>query len=229
MADTFWPLSTILSRLLVAVILGGIIGFEREASAHSAGLRTHILISLAAALYTILTLEIFHLPDVMTQGRSDPVHAVEAVTAGIAFLGAGAIFRRGGGPRGLTAGAGMWLAGAVGLSCGFGLWQIAGLGTFLILVVMGLLHSLEVKLGIAADKQEHREPSKTAKAGKDDHDDSVFPCGGPDVAARPRARHGADPAPPQALEQLEQQYGEGLQSAEISQRFRAALASAAQT
>eukprot|EP01035_Chromulina_nebulosa_P042950 gene42950-58161_t len=68
MADTFWPLSTILSRLLVAVILGGIIGFEREASAHSAGLRTHILISLASALYTILTLEIFQLPEVMTQG-----------------------------------------------------------------------------------------------------------------------------------------------------------------
>jgi len=46
----------------------------------------------------------------------------------------------------------MWLAGAVGLSCGFGLWQIAGLGTFLILVVVGLPHSFEVKLGIAADK-----------------------------------------------------------------------------
>jgi putative Mg2+ transporter-C (MgtC) family protein len=141
MADTFWPLSTILSRLLVAVILGGIIGFEREASAHSAGLRTHILISLAAALYTILTLEIFHLPDVMTQGRSDPVHAVEAVTAGIAFLGAGAIFRRGGGPRGLTTGAGMWLAGALAMTAGLGYYVIG-----LAVAVLGVLILMAAKL-----------------------------------------------------------------------------------
>ena len=102
MADTFWQLPTILIRLVVAVIFGAIIGFERETSLHSAGLRTHILIALAAALYTVLTLEIFHLPEVMTQGRSDPVHSVEAVTAGIAFLGAGAIFRSTNRPHGLT-------------------------------------------------------------------------------------------------------------------------------
>src|SRR5215468_1410922 len=89
MADTYWPLPTILIRLFVAAIFGAVIGFEREWSLHSAGLRTHILVSLAAGTYTVLTLEIFHLPDVMTSGRSDPVHAVEAVTAGIAFLGAG--------------------------------------------------------------------------------------------------------------------------------------------
>jgi len=55
--------------------------------------------------------------------------------------------------QGLTTGAGMWLAGAVGLSCGFGLWQIAALGTALILVVRGLLHTFEGRLGIAADKR----------------------------------------------------------------------------
>jgi len=141
MADTFWPLSTIMGRLVVAIVLGGIIGFEREASAHSAGLRTHILISLAAALYTILTLEIFHLPEVMTQGRSDPVHAVEAVTAGIAFLGAGAIFRRGGGPRGLTTGAGMWLAGAVGMTAGLGYYLIG-----LFVAVLAVLILMAAKL-----------------------------------------------------------------------------------
>ena len=74
MADTFWQLPTILARLIVAAIFGAIIGFERETSLKSAGLRTHTLIALAAALYTILTLEIFHLPEVMTNGRSDPVH-----------------------------------------------------------------------------------------------------------------------------------------------------------
>ncbi len=120
--------------------------------------------------------------------------------------------------QGLTTGAGMWLAGAVGLSCGFGLWQIAGLGTFLILVVMGLLHSFEVRLGIAADKKEHggkdKEPPEGRQEGR--HPRPVLNStamgrslssflmlrhGGrparrrPDVAAGARTRHGPGAAP----------------------------------
>ena len=169
---TYLAFPVIAARLLFAALLGALIGFEREWRARPAGLRTHILICVAAATFGILTVEIAH--SSAFAGRetvSDPLRAVEAVTAGVAFLAAGSILFTRGKVHGLTTGAGMWLAGAVGLSCGFGLWQIAGLGTFLILVVMGLLQSFEVKLGIAADKQEHREPSKTAKAGKDDHDD----------------------------------------------------------
>jgi len=169
---TFLAFPVIAARLLFAALLGALIGFEREWRARPAGLRTHILICVAAATFGILTVEIAH--SSAFAGRetvSDPLRAVEAVTAGVAFLAAGSILFTRGKVHGLTTGAGMWLAGAVGLSCGFGLWQIAGLGTFLILVVMGLLHTFEVKLGIAADKQGHREPSKTAKAGKDDHDD----------------------------------------------------------
>ncbi len=169
---TYLAFPVIAARLLFAALLGALIGFEREWRARPAGLRTHILICVAAATFGILTVEIAH--SSAFAGRetvSDPLRAVEAVTAGVAFLAAGSILFTRGKVHGLTTGAGMWLAGAVGLSCGFGLWQIAGLGTFLILVVMGLLHSFEVKLGIAADKQEHREPSKTAKAGKDDHED----------------------------------------------------------
>jgi putative Mg2+ transporter-C (MgtC) family protein len=143
MADTFWQLPTILIRLVVAVIFGGIIGFEREASDHSAGLRTHILIALAAALYTVLTLEIFHLPEVMTQGRSDPVHSVEAVTAGIAFLGAGAIFRSTSRPHGLTTAAGMWLAGAVGMTAALGYYAIGLFVCVLALVVLALLKIID--------------------------------------------------------------------------------------
>ena len=169
---TYLAFPVIAARLLFAALLGALIGFEREWRARPAGLRTHILICVAAATFGILTVEIAH--SSAFAGRetvSDPLRAVEAVTAGVAFLAAGSILFTRGKVHGLTTGAGMWLAGAVGLSCGFGFWQIAGLGTFLILVVMGLLHSFEVKLGIAADKQGHREPSKTAKAGKDDHDD----------------------------------------------------------
>lgn len=153
---TFLPFPVIAARLLFAALLGALIGFEREWRARPAGLRTHILICVAAATTGILTVEISH--STAFDGRDvqiDPVRAVEAVTAGVAFLAAGSILFTRGEVQGLTTGAGMWMAGAVGLSAGFGLWQIAGLGTFLILVVMGLLHSIQLKLGIAADKQTH--------------------------------------------------------------------------
>ncbi len=155
---TFLPFPVIAARLLFAALLGALIGFEREWRARPAGLRTHILICVAAATTGILTVEISH--STAFDGRDvqiDPVRAVEAVTAGVAFLAAGSILFTRGEVQGLTTGAGMWMAGAVGLSAGFGLWQIAGLGTFLILVVMGLLHSIQMKLGIAADKQAHSE------------------------------------------------------------------------
>jgi len=81
---------------------------------------------------------------------------VEAVTAGIAFLAAGTILFSRGELHGLTTGAGMWLAGAIGVACGFGLWQIATFGTLVVLVVLGLLHAFEVKLGISEDKKQHK-------------------------------------------------------------------------
>ena len=149
MVDTVTPLPVIFIRLGIAAVFGAIIGFERQATTHTAGLRTHILISLAACLYTIITLEIFHLPDVMSNGRSDPVHAVEAVTAGIAFLGAGAIFRHGSSPRGLTTGAGMWLAGALGMTAALGYYLI-GLAVALVAVaVLRVLKEADRRIDVA--------------------------------------------------------------------------------
>ena len=152
MVDTYWPLPTILWRLTIAAIFGGIIGFERELALHSAGLRTHILIALAAALYTVLVLEIFHLPEVMANGRSDPVHSVEAVTAGIAFLGAGVIFRAGKQPRGLTTAAGMWLAGAVGMAAALGYYLIGGFVCAVAMVVLTVLKRLDVVIDRRANR-----------------------------------------------------------------------------
>jgi putative Mg2+ transporter-C (MgtC) family protein len=143
MADTTWPLQTILIRLVIAAIFGAVIGFEREWTLHSAGLRTHVLIALAAALYTTLTLEIFHLPEVMSHGRSDPVHSVEAVTAGIAFLGAGVLFRGGNRPHGLTTAAGMWLAGAVGMTAALGYYGIGAFACVFAVIVLAVLKSFE--------------------------------------------------------------------------------------
>ncbi|HZY50398.1 MAG TPA: MgtC/SapB family protein [Devosia sp.] len=164
MTDTFWPLPTILIRLVVAVLFGAVIGFEREVSLHSAGLRTHILIALAAALYTTLTLEIFHLPEVMTNGRSDPVHSVEAVTAGIAFLGAGVLFRGGNRPRGLTTAAGMWLAGAVGMTAALGYYAIGAFVCALAVVVLLLLKAVERAL----DRRRPKSSETDAETAGDD-------------------------------------------------------------
>jgi putative Mg2+ transporter-C (MgtC) family protein len=81
--------------------------------------------------------------------RLDPIRAVEAVTAGVAFLAAGTILFARGEVHGLTTGAGMWLAGAIGLAAGLGLWQIAAVGTVLALIVLGLLQTLEARFDLS--------------------------------------------------------------------------------
>lgn len=106
------PLPILAARLLGAVVLCGMIGFERESHRQAAGLRTHILVGLAACLYALITAEIV----AGAKGeltRVDPLRIVEAVTGGVAFLAAGMIVFHNGQVRGLTTGAGMWLAAAV--------------------------------------------------------------------------------------------------------------------
>ena len=103
-------------------------------------LRTHIPVCLATAAIAILTIEITHVDAFAGQEiRIDPIRLVEATTAGVAFLAAGLIFFAKGEVQGLTTGAGMWLAGAIGLAVGLGFWQNALLATVLALIVLGLL------------------------------------------------------------------------------------------
>lgn len=141
--QTHLPEHIIAIRLAIAAALGALIGFEREWNTAEAGLRTHILVSVAAALFTILAFEIFHTIGTGDgSSQADPIRAVEAVTAGIAFLGAGAIFRSGAGVQGLTTGAGMWLAGAVGLATALGYYLIALGTTVLAVLVLAALRVL---------------------------------------------------------------------------------------
>ncbi|WP_454851675.1 MgtC/SapB family protein [Rhizobium binxianense] len=139
--------SVIFARLIGAIILGGMIGFEREARDHPAGLRTHILISLAAALFGIISIEAVHLPELANdqQVRIDPVRVIEAVTAGVAFLAAGMIVFARGRVKGLTTGAGMWLSGAIGLAMGFGYWPVAAFAAIAAVCVLFVLGRLEQK------------------------------------------------------------------------------------
>jgi putative Mg2+ transporter-C (MgtC) family protein len=145
---TYIEFPVIIARLLLAAVLGAVIGFEREWRSRPAGLRTHILVCLAAATFTILTIEIVHLrifhADVLEDAvKVDPIRMVEAVTSGVAFLAAGTVIFTRGEVHGLTTGAGMWLAGAMGVAAGLGLWQIAVFAAFLAMVVLGLMHTLE--------------------------------------------------------------------------------------
>jgi putative Mg2+ transporter-C (MgtC) family protein len=153
----FDPLNTTLSegvialRLLLAVGLGAVIGFEREQLARPAGLRTHMLTALAAAVFTIITIEIHAGVLRESAGQStDPIRVIEAVTAGVAFLAAGAIFRSQGDVKGLTTGAGMWLAGAIGVACGAGYGILAVMATGFAAVILVAVRWLE---GYAGTKE----------------------------------------------------------------------------
>lgn len=153
--ETYLPAHIIAIRLAIAAVLGALIGFEREINTAEAGLRTHILIAVAAALFTILAFEIFHTIGSGGQGpQADPIRAVEAVTAGIAFLGAGAIFRSGAGVQGLTTGAGMWLAGAVGVASALGYYLIAAGVALLAVLVMAALRAVAHQFIRGAGNQE---------------------------------------------------------------------------
>lgn len=148
---TYTSFTVIVARLLLAAVLGGLIGFEREWRSRPAGLRTHILVCVAAATFAILTIEIMHAPMfALNDAQFDPIRVVEAVTAGVAFLAAGIVIFTRGEVHGLTTGAGMWLAGAIGVSSGLGLWQVAALATILALIVLGLLHALEDRLDLGS-------------------------------------------------------------------------------
>jgi putative Mg2+ transporter-C (MgtC) family protein len=114
-------------RLVIAAAAGGVIGFDRERRDKAAGLRTCMLVSLAAGVFTVLTYEISNAWAVEERIVADPVRIVDAVTGGVAFIAAGAIIARRGNVQGLTTGAAVWLAGALGLGAGAGFYVIVGL------------------------------------------------------------------------------------------------------
>ncbi|MDB5551659.1 MAG: MgtC/SapB family transporter protein [Rhizobium sp.] len=115
----------IFARFVGAILLGGIIGFEREAKNRPAGLKTHIMVALAAAVFSIISIEAIHTAALASDNfKPDPLRVIEAVTAGVAFLAAGTIVLSRGEIHGITTGASLWLAGAIGLCLGFGHWII---------------------------------------------------------------------------------------------------------
>ena len=135
-------------RRMAAIILSGSIGSEREWRGKPAGLRTHILVGLAAALFVMLGQEVTQLDFGGTDDkRIDPLRLIEAVTSGVAFLAAGIIFTAKGEVRNITTGASLWLAGAVGLGCGAGQIPLAAMASVMVVIVLMLLREVERLLG----------------------------------------------------------------------------------
>ena len=124
---------TMMLRLLLSAVLGGVIGFERERAKKPAGLRTHILICLGACLFTVVSIYGF---------GGDIARVAAGVVTGIGFIGAGAIIRGGreGIIAGLTTAATIWSVGGIGLAAGAGLYLVAVVATLLILLVLIIPH-----------------------------------------------------------------------------------------
>lgn len=130
-------------KLLFALILGGLIGLERQVMGKPAGLRTHILICLGSSIFTILSLSISQKYQI-----ADPTRIPAMILSGIGFIGAGAIIQARGHIQGLTTAASIWATASVGMACGFGAITIALLSTLFILFVLHGLSFVETKISI---------------------------------------------------------------------------------
>lgn len=125
-------------RVLVAAVLGVILGLERQQSNKDAGLRTYALVAAGSALFTVLSIEAFP--------GSDTSRVAAQIVTGIGFLGAGLIFRQGVNVQGLTTAAGLWSVAAIGMAAGTGLWGLAIIVTVIVLLVLKISDRFSTQL-----------------------------------------------------------------------------------
>lgn len=127
-------------RLLVAGILGGLIGFEREFRAKEAGVRTHFIVALGSALFMIISQYAF-------TGQYDHARVAAQVVSGIGFIGAGVIIFQKNVIRGVTTAAGLWVAAAVGLACGAGMYDVSVAAMLMTIICLETMHFVTKKIG----------------------------------------------------------------------------------
>ncbi|NJO39667.1 MAG: MgtC/SapB family protein [Cyanobacteria bacterium CRU_2_1] len=146
----------VLFRLCLAIVLGGIIGWERETDRKPAGLRTHMLVSLGTALLVLSSIQTG-----MVQTTADSLsRVIQGIITGVGFLGAGEIFsesRLGSGEvrvRGLTSAAAIWVSSALGIAAGCGLWQMGLFGAIATVIILRGVKKLETRI----NRSRHRNP-----------------------------------------------------------------------
>jgi len=127
----------IVLRLVIAAALGGLLGYERERQGKAAGVRTHMLVALGAALFVLV-------PQQAGVESADMTRVIQGVVAGIGFLGAGAIIKGSAeeSVKGLTTAAGIWLTAAIGIACGLGRESTAILSALLAFAILALVPHL---------------------------------------------------------------------------------------
>ncbi len=133
-------------RLLLALLLGGLIGLEREQNNHAAGFRTHILVCIGSTLIMLLSIYGFAQFANEPGVRMDPSRLAAQVVTGIGFLGAGVILFNGYSITGLTTAASLWVVAAIGLAIGAGFYYAASLSTLLVLFSLFVLNKVEQRL-----------------------------------------------------------------------------------
>lgn len=127
-------------RLFLALVFGGLIGWEREKGHKPAGLRTHMLVGMGSCLFTLVSFMAFvDLQDFFFE----PTRIAAGIVTGIGFLGAGAILQSKGEVKGLTTAASIWIVAAIGMSVGYGLFILAGGASIFSLIVLYLLEKFE--------------------------------------------------------------------------------------
>jgi putative Mg2+ transporter-C (MgtC) family protein len=138
---SFEQFISIVVRLVAATLLAGIIGYERESSGKSAGLRTHMLVALGSAIFVLAAAE-------SGMPMADLSRVVQGVAAGIGFIGAGAILKvtTEREIQGLTTAAGIWMTAAIGVAAAMGRWGLAAMGVALAWVILAVLSRLEPKV-----------------------------------------------------------------------------------
>lgn len=133
-------------KLVLSMVLGAVIGYERKRKGQIAGVRTFSLIAMGATLAMILS--IYVPQEYLGLKNGDPGRIAAQVVSGIGFLGAGAIIQMKGSVRGLTTAAGIWIIATIGMAVGCGLYLIAVVATLLVLIVLTLLEQLEHRVNV---------------------------------------------------------------------------------
>ena len=132
-------------RLVLALLLGGVVGYERQSCNKSAGLRTHVLVCVGSCLIMILSVNIYHTVQGLT--NADPARLAAQVVSGIGFLGAGTIMKEGPTVKGLTTAASIWVVSGIGLAVGSGYYFSALAATGLVFVTLSVLFRIEKRMG----------------------------------------------------------------------------------